>query len=74
MITSFGDESMARPRRYHPLVANDLAGAVAYYDNISIELGHRFRGSVRDRIDTITDGPTPLAASGPHRKNRAPLV
>ena len=48
---------MARPRRYHPLVAQDLADAVAYYDGVSDDLGNRFRESVRDRIATITDRP-----------------
>lgn len=57
MMASFGDESMARARRYHPLVAQDLAGAVAYYDQISADLGSRFRASVRDRIKTITNRP-----------------
>jgi hypothetical protein len=63
---------MARPRRYHPLVANDVAGAVAYYDNISIELGNRFRGSVRDRIDTITDRPDSFGRV--HEQCRAALL
>jgi len=48
---------MARTRRYHPLVAQDLAAAVAYYDDISVDLGNRFRASVRDRMSTITDRP-----------------
>lgn len=42
---------MAKTRRYHPLVADDLAAAVAYYDGISVDLGNRFRASVRDRSD-----------------------
>lgn len=57
MMTNFGDESMARTRRYHPLVAKDLADAVKYYDGVSVDLGNRFRESVRDRIGTITDRP-----------------
>ena len=48
---------MTRTRRYHPLVASDLADAVAHYDEISSELGNRFRASVRDRIAMITDRP-----------------
>ena len=56
-MTNFGDESMARTRRYHPLVADDLADAVAHYDEVSVDLGNRFRVSVRDRIETITDRP-----------------
>lgn len=57
MMTSFGDESMARTRRYHPLVVQDLADAVAYYEGVSVDLGNRFREAVRDRIGTITDRP-----------------
>ena len=48
---------MARRRRYHPEVADDLATAVSYYDDISVDLGNRFRASVRDLIATITDRP-----------------
>ena len=56
-MTNFGGELMARTRRYHPLVADDLAAAVAYYDAISVDLGNRFRASIRNRIETITDRP-----------------
>ncbi len=56
-MTNFGGASMARMRRYHPLVADDLATAVSYYDDISVDLGNRFRASVRDLIATITDRP-----------------
>ena len=48
---------MARTRRYHPFIADDLAAAVAYYDDISVDLGNRFRTSVRNRIETITERP-----------------
>ena len=61
MMMSFGDESMARTRRYHPLVAQDLADAVSHYDGVSVDLGNRFRESVRDRIGTITDRPDSFA-------------
>lgn len=57
MMTNYGDELMARPRRYHPLVARDLADAVVHYDKVSAALGNRFRLAVRDRIATITDRP-----------------
>ena len=57
MMTSFGAEWMAKTRRYHPLVADDLATAVTYYDDISIALGNRFRAAVRDRIEAVTDRP-----------------
>ena len=57
MMTSFGAEWMAKTRRYHPLVADDLATAVTSYDDISIALGNRFRAAVRDRIEAVTDRP-----------------
>lgn len=44
-------------RRYHPRVADDLATAVSSYDDISVDLGNRFRESVRDLIATVTDRP-----------------
>jgi putative addiction module component (TIGR02574 family) len=52
-----GGESMASTRHYHPLVADDLAAAVAHYDDISVDLGNRFRVSVRNRIDTVLERP-----------------
>ena len=48
---------MAKTRRYHPLVADDVAAAVAQYDDISVDLGNRFRGSVRNCIVTVTERP-----------------
>ena len=57
MTSNFGDASMANRRRYHPLVAGDLADATRHYDNISKELGNRFRSSVQDRIEAITETP-----------------
>ena len=38
-MTNFGVASMARTRRYHPLVGDDLTAAVAYYDEISVDPG-----------------------------------
>lgn len=52
---------MANSRRYHPLVAGDLAAAVNYYDQISIDLGNRFREAIRTRIETITYRPNSFA-------------
>ena len=48
---------MASKRRYHPRFADDLAAAVTYYDDISVDLGNRFRASVRSRIEMITERP-----------------
>ncbi len=57
-MKSCGGESMAKTlRRYHPLVAEDLAAVVAHYDDISLELGNRFRESVRACLETIANRP-----------------
>jgi len=48
-----GDESMADPLRFHPLVSDDLSAATSWYDNISVELGNRFRRSIDARLDAI---------------------
>lgn len=63
---------MARARRYHPLVAGDLAAAVGYYDDISVDLGNRFRNSVRNRIETITNRPDSFGRV--HEQLRAAMV
>ncbi|GAB5406776.1 MAG: hypothetical protein Aurels2KO_50070 [Aureliella sp.] len=52
-----GDVLMARVRRYHPLVADDLSAATSYYDDISPDLGNRFRASVRARLRDVADRP-----------------
>jgi plasmid stabilization system protein ParE len=57
MTTNYGVASMARTRRYHPLVADELASATGYYDDVSIELGNRFRSSVRQSLTSIQDYP-----------------
>ena len=63
---------MANTRRYHPDVASDLAAATAYYDNVSLELGNRFRTSVRDRIKRITERPETFGRI--HEQLRAAMV
>lgn len=45
---------MVSKRRYHPLVADDLKAAAAYYDEISVELGNRFRRAVRNCFKNIS--------------------
>ena len=52
---------MAKKRRYHPSVVDDLSAAVSYYDDISVDLGNRFRASVRDRLRIISDRPQSFA-------------
>ncbi len=71
-MTNCGAASMARTRRYHPLVADDLAAAVAYYDDISVELGNRFRRSIRNRIETITERPDSFGCI--HEQLRAAMI
>ena len=63
---------MAETRHYHPLVADDLAAAVAYYDDISVDLGNRFRASVRNRIERITERPDSFGRI--HQQLRAAMV
>jgi len=48
---------MAKVRRYHPLVADDLSAATGYHDEISPDLGNRFRASVRARLRDVADRP-----------------
>ncbi len=63
---------MARTRRYHPLVTDDLASAIAFYDDISVDLGNRFRASIRDRLKTITDRPDSYGRI--HEQLRAAMI
>ncbi len=44
---------MADSLRFHPLVAEDLEAAANWYDEISPELGNRFRASVDTRLDAV---------------------
>jgi len=44
---------MAEPLRFHPLVADDLEAAAKWYDEISPELGNRFRATVDSRLDDV---------------------
>jgi plasmid stabilization system protein ParE len=48
---------MADIRRFHPLVADDLAAAVGYYNELSTDLGNQFRDAVRDRLESISEFP-----------------
>ena len=43
--------------RFHPLVASDLRDAIAWYDDISVGLGNRFRERVDSRFDDILANP-----------------
>ena len=48
---------MPNDNRFHPRFALDLAAGTAYYDNISDQLGDRFRGSVKQTLATIRQRP-----------------
>jgi plasmid stabilization system protein ParE len=52
---------MARKRRYHPEFVADLKPAIDYYDGISASVGNRFRDSIRQRIEDVTDRPESFA-------------
>ncbi len=47
----------ADPLRFHPEIAADIEKAIRHYDNISSELGNRFRSAVDDCFDRIEDNP-----------------
>ena len=48
---------MADALRFHPLVADDLGAAIEWYENISVDLGNRFRRAVDARLDSIETHP-----------------
>ena len=48
---------MAKRLRYHPLVAQDIAAAIDWYEGRSVGLGERFRAAVDARFDDIVDAP-----------------
>ena len=48
---------MADSLRFHPLVAEDLQAATKWYDDISVDLGNRFRRAVNSRFDAVESRP-----------------
>ncbi len=52
---------MAERLRFHPLVAADLRNATRWYDDISIDLGNRFRSHVNARFDDVAERPETFA-------------
>jgi len=48
---------MASIVRFYPSVAVDLTAATQWYDNISLELGNRFRRAVGERFDAVQQHP-----------------
>ncbi len=57
---NFGSEwtgAMTDRLRFHPLVASDLADAIAWYDGISAGIGNRFRERVDSQFDDVLANP-----------------
>jgi hypothetical protein len=42
---------------FHPSIPDDLALAIAYYDEISRTLGNRFRDNVKDLLSNLSERP-----------------
>ena len=69
---------MTDPLRFHPLVVDDLEAAANWYDDISLELGNRFRASVDSRFDAVELRPESFGLVDPPlraaRVNRFPYL
>ena len=52
---------MAKKRRYHPLVVEELLAATSHYDEISSNFGNRYRDGIRERLKVITIRPDSFA-------------
>jgi hypothetical protein len=52
---------IAERLRFHPLVPSDLLNAIQWYDDISDELGNRFREMADARFDDIESNPQGFA-------------
>ncbi len=52
---------MADQLRFHPLVISDLRDAIGWYDEKSLDLGHRFRKLVDERFDAVVERPESFA-------------
>ncbi len=63
---------MGKDRRYHPLVADDLTSAATYYDEVSVDLGNRFRDSVRSRLRDVSQRTESFACI--HAEMRAAMI
>ena len=44
---------MASSFCFHPSVSDDLSAATRWFDDISVELGNRFRRAVNSRFDAV---------------------
>lgn len=54
---------MADRLQFHPLVVTDLREASQWYDEISADLGNRFRSQVDIRFDDVTQRPESFAVA-----------
>ena len=64
--------SMASQLRFHPDTSVDLSSSTAYYDEISQQVGSRFRDAIRDQFKAIVERPASFACI--HNEQRAALV
>ncbi len=48
---------MANPLRFHPQVVLDVREATLWYDEISTDLGNRFRSAIDGKLDSIEQFP-----------------
>lgn len=48
---------MAHKLIFDPHIPDDLAGAIDYYESLSVELANRFRQQVQRRFDDISERP-----------------
>jgi len=54
---------MADRLRFHRLAPDDLRDAINWYDEISVELANRFRGSVESCLDKVDAHPEAFAVA-----------
>ena len=52
---------MAFDKRFHRLFPDDVSTATRYYDKISVDLGNRFRGCVRNKLRSVSERPQSYA-------------
>lgn len=57
---------MAKSRRYHPLVSEDLKRGIGHYEAISPDLAIRFRASIHSCFEAIGERPESFACIQNH--------
>ena len=63
---------MASQLRFHPDTSADLVSFTAYYDEISQQVGGRFRDAIRDQFKAIVERPESFACI--HNQQQAALM